>query len=818
MAMVSRDGALSFLLAGLAASARAQADADLPALVERLSDPSEAAAAHEQLTRLRERGVGPWLDAIRRDPAPLSAAIARARARLAQASPEAQAWFECEVASALVDFGLRKLAAAELRDQLGGDDRAVAKPARWLRAQALVMQAEIALLASDYPTAEAAAERARALADALEAEVRAKASPDRLAAALAPLQSLQADTLGLRARLFLQLGVLARADELVRAQQTAARASGDPIALDRACQVRALYLLAREQAGRAVQVVRDYRKTVVGRQPSAVLDGVELLAEVVAAASQPDGAPGAESRLRELAGRAALPVDLRVQAELACARASLTRGAVAEARAGIARARPLAAELGDSVIVGDVEALAARLVREQPAADGERDAQLERVRQCFDGLVDDWRRAPLREDGISFLASRARRTLVGELLALTLLPGDAAAKEGAVAELLRLQQLGSSAREQAVPAASAADVRDVLLGARDGVLMWQVSEAQTHVFALDRAGIVHAVQPGRHVAIPALEALAGALARVGVDGEDQAALGAELHELARAAGDVFLPAEIAARAATWQHVLVVDHGLPAGIPLECLAIAAHPDDLLGERWAIATLSSLPIGVHWQRTRYRQTPRATARLQLVTSLFGDESRPAGQRAPEFPRERAAAFGAAYASREVLRDREATPARVRGLAAATVWHFVAHGAEDRERTRRSGLALTPDDPPSGRGFFGSAEVEARAWSGLVILSACGVGRPMKRVGEESYLATLGGSFLRAGAHTVIQSAAELPFVPHLELCQRLHVGLGAGRSPAMALRDARAADRGKPWHVRFAQAMVGAQGLGHRAVIE
>ena len=50
------------------------------------------------------------------------------------------------------------------------------------------------------------------------------------------------------------------------------------------------------------------------------------------------------------------------------------------------------------------------------------------------------------------------------------------------------------------------------------------------------------------------------------------------------------------------------------------------------------------------------------------------------------------------------------------------------------------------------------------------------------------SLGGSFLRRGAHSVVQCSTDMALAPHLDLLDVMHGGLIDGSSPARALRDA------------------------------
>ncbi|HLQ38432.1 MAG TPA: CHAT domain-containing protein [Planctomycetota bacterium] len=267
----------------------------------------------------------------------------------------------------------------------------------------------------------------------------------------------------------------------------------------------------------------------------------------------------------------------------------------------------------------------------------------------------------------------------------------------------------------------------------------------------------------------------------------------------------------------WTQLTVADYGMLGGLPWECLELS--PGVLLGEQIAVNTLTSLPLGVMLKRDRYRPGPAAKARIHLVATLSGSplliDAKAKVVRSID--RDSVMRLAKPYSGHDELLNGEATLERVASTSFGDqVTHFLTHGAQ-RGAERPAGLALSParrDDD----GFFGSDAAEKLAVSGLVVISACGAGRGHPRVGDEVLHATLGGAFLRAGAHTIVQTSADLHLHAHLRLMELVHAMIADATAPAVALRDARARiARSADLVERFEHAQVQVFGLGHLPVV-
>jgi hypothetical protein len=172
---------------------------------------------------------------------------------------------------------------------------------------------------------------------------------------------------------------------------------------------------------------------------------------------------------------------------------------------------------------------------------------------------------------------------------------------------------------------------------------------------------------------------------------------------------------------------------------------------------------------------------------------------------------------YAHTDILLDERATLPAVRTSKAATITQFVAHGVRGDGTPSTAGIALAPSALDTG--FLGHDLLSQWHSSPLVIVSACGAGRTQRRAGEDDVVSTLGHAFFAGGAHTVIQSMADLRLQSHLRLLQVLHQALAEGAATAAALRDARRTLAAtEDLATRLQHATLQVSGLGHLPVIE
>jgi CHAT domain-containing protein len=121
---------------------------------------------------------------------------------------------------------------------------------------------------------------------------------------------------------------------------------------------------------------------------------------------------------------------------------------------------------------------------------------------------------------------------------------------------------------------------------------------------------------------------------------------------------------------------------------------------------------------------------------------------------------------------------------GLDGAPLAHLATHGHHNAANVLFSRLELA-DGPLMAHDL----DRIARA-PGLVVLSACDVGRMTVRPGDEVLGFT--AALLHAGTPTVIASVAPVPDEQTVSVMVRLHRAMAAGASPAAALATASRAD--------------------------
>jgi len=204
-------------------------------------------------------------------------------------------------------------------------------------------------------------------------------------------------------------------------------------------------------------------------------------------------------------------------------------------------------------------------------------------------------------------------------------------------------------------------------------------------------------------------------------------------------------------------------------------VVVPPGALVAVPWSmLSDLGDRPLTVArsasaWLRSRACAPPR---RAGLVSG-------------PDVPRaeEEVLLAAKAWEHVRVLTGPHAVAAEVSVLAAEVdVLHVASHGRHAADNPLFSGLDLV-DGP-----WFGYDIDRLPRVPSTVVLSACELGRSAVRWGAETIGMTV--AWLHAGTSCVIASPARVADDIACEVLARTHEGLAAGRSPAMALAEARA----------------------------
>jgi len=388
--------------------------------------------------------------------------------------------------------------------------------------------------------------------------------------------------------------------------------------------------------------------------------------------------------------------------------------------------------------------------------------------------------------------------------------------------LLEAEALGTLARRAELTAVTTAAVRAGFLVDGQGVLLLLPARDRSHLFALDRERTTHyELERWDVLKLPAQE-FQSLLLRdprslsSGTGGKRHLA---RLERLQGELSELLLPPAVVARIAGWRRLTVLGANLLAQVPFEALRTEAG---WLGTTHAVDQLPSLALGLYLVARREARKPSAAEHdLVLVPAL----------RPSDYARERWNDLDArSVPTRDVERLTDPFAERTRvldeddaveeellalDLRGVPVVHFLVHGAQLSDRERGAALALPGGADAST--LLTCEDVErALRIDGLVILSACGVGRGPARPGDDN-VAHLGGAFLNAGAHTVVTSRALLLYAETLELMETVHVRLAAGATPAEALRAARAGVPEENLSARFHAATLQVLGLGQRGLV-
>jgi len=744
------------------------------------------------------------------------AAIAAGREAARDRPYPDRAVYECWVAAVLELMGLRDCALDTLAACFGTPPPADPDPMRdreakhWFAKGANDL-AQFQHAAGQFDAAVATAQRTQAL-------TRGVLLHDHI------------DALCTEARVRIDLGTLNEArerldDALDRQKELEQRLAADGRQVDEqtyafVCLVDAEYRLALDQpraARRALQRYRDHYPPHNNADFAVALDVTQAIASLAEAetAGEPDA--DAEAALRQLLADELVGRHAR-GARVMLLRAALLRGDLAAAQRELDALRQQASPDGGTTHwrgAAQLETLTTRLLLRQ-GADRERlGAQFESHRGAFDALVREMSGMSVRPDGVGYLAAASRRQVLTELIRLQQRLDPAAAPALAFELLATIEGLTTLTRELQVPRATLAQVQATYAGPRACVLAFLAEPNGSFALAIDADGVHLFDLPGTAATEPHLRELGAGLLQA-IDDAAPADTGTHVMALARSARDAVLTADLRAYLEHFDTVTIADHGMLGRLPWE--ALAWSDDTLFGERFAVNSMTSLPAGVELRRSRWRTAGADGARLQLVATLRGAQELTHGdggaaQRDLQ-PAELAPlleAFGRSRAT--ALANADATcDAAQQSLAGATIAHFLCHGG--RRGRGAQGLALVP--AAGGDGLLAPADAATWTAPAVVLLTACTVGSANPRVGDDPLCGTLGGAFVLAGAHTVVQSASDLRLGTQLRFYATVYPQLAAGASVAAALRAARAAIDRSDLRARFECAQVQAFGLGHLPV--
>lgn len=396
-----------------------------------------------------------------------------------------------------------------------------------------------------------------------------------------------------------------------------------------------------------------------------------------------------------------------------------------------------------------------------------------------------WEETPILDSGIGFLQYDIRRSTLGERITLdTAIDGALAGAERGVALLLRAQTLGTLSRQWKLAVPTLQEVRERLIPEHGGLLMLLPAPFGSHLFVIDDRELRH------HALAPSarLETALQRHARAIIARPNEKAL-SEWRSASEALAAELLPAEVQAQLLRWKSVGLIGFDSFGFAPLEALEIPNL--GVLGDRWAVHTLPSAPVGIELAKRAGR--PQTAPRRMLLAPRIPEQISARWSGLVPIPwgaaqtQELRAALGST--PWELVLDKEAT--RERFFAPCTELVVLTHGVEALERDQPAGLVLADSPQP----VFYEDIVAWKSAPELVLLAACGTRRGAVRRGDEG-LNHIGGAFHVAGVPTVIASAADLDYDSTRELLLEFCRARSKGAAISEALRRARVKLAGDP----------------------
>jgi len=485
------------------------------------------------------------------------------------------------------------------------------------------------------------------------------------------------------------------------------------------------------------------------------------------------------------------PPEFALTARITLADIALQTEAWERAAAQLEAARPLTRTVDSERARAHWAAQRTRWALACAADPSELQARRADLEEAWRRVQSEWLQQPVSASGIGFLHLGTQRLVLSELVRATLaLDATPAGRERALDVLVAAQGLGVLTRSLGGGDVRWADVRDELLTQRSGALVWFPAMDRSHLFVVDQDGVAHAELPSRDRILELVSSFRDELTRPPRDEERRAT---ELGIRGEALREALLPASALARLATWDDVFLVGLELIRDPPLEALSIEGTA---LGISHAVVRTTSLPLAVALSR-------RGAAELRTASLVGFPVLGPTARAlASDVPLDAGPADELVSAFEGRTRTgRHATVRALRAEAARVdVLTVVAHGAFVDDSGGRPALLLAADDAHAG--LVGRDELEVIRAPPLVVLLACGSARGPERLGDDG-IASITGALQLAGARTVIASREDLPRDATYALASRLMAHLAAGRTPAEALRRARAdvassKDFGDPWY--------------------
>ncbi len=431
----------------------------------------------------------------------------------------------------------------------------------------------------------------------------------------------------------------------------------------------------------------------------------------------------------------------------------------------------------------------------------------ETLKAAVSRLVDEWNSRPVRSGGRGLVYYAEPRTLITELiLATALAAGDSAALQA----LIDTESAGSLARMISARTPTVADIQR-RLDSR-GILLYLGTLDVTLLFVIDATTVQLLCLPDRFIIDDVRTSLVRELRQSPRSATDPKQRRQTIERTSRSLGQLLLPEPLGAWLSSRSAVTVLDGGTLGYIPFECLRL--DDGSVLGLEKPISYASSLTVN-HAIEERRRQAGNATP-TTLDAQIFADPAFDPKFELEPLPLTRTQGnrlVGVYPEGRAELKlGSEVTVTALRECSKATVVQWLTHGGRIREEERFASLYLAssaadPDGRLSARDLTGFTSAP------LVILTACGVGRGPRRVGDPG-VSDLSGAFILVGASAVMAPLENIEFHATVRMSEEIHRSLTSGRSPAQALFDARRALASDPeWSDPYYHSLLHVRGDAH-----
>lgn len=443
--------------------------------------------------------------------------------------------------------------------------------------------------------------------------------------------------------------------------------------------------------------------------------------------------------------------------------------------------------------------------------------ELERLQGSY---LDGRQRILPEAGGIGYLHWGFLRRVLSELVRLeTAVGGPGSAPARALEAVLRTQSLGSFGRIVGAGPTTVAEIRGELLASGTGLLVWLPALERSHLFAIDAERFECWTLPSRDELLQVVESFADlVLVRPAADGGDLEERRAAWLERGAALLDALLPPEARATVERWSGFYASGLELCGNPFVESLPWT--DGELLGARFAVSRLPSVPVGV-WLARRARGAEPATPGTVVLASPRHSPvvlaRWPKLEPIPMTDEDRALLTGGDGDGLFLLDD-AATESDLRAACSArpALLELFTHGVYGVEADRPAGLVVSPLG--ANQGLLGCDAVERfEAMAPFVALYVCGSARGPTRLGDDTS-AQLANAFLRPGASSVLIARGDVVYEAALELARSARAGVLRGEQPpAVALARARGElARHETWSDPYFHAPFAVYGLGLEAI--